>query len=668
MSTLAKAAVPMKRSRAAEQALARVSRLLVSSAGRDLDQILLLIGTSFGAEHVYVAFATEAFVSDAPTLAESLTRDLPPPVPSHWLGTSRAWSREGAPPLDTDLQDAVEVQARQAVAQHESASRPFCVVGPSEPSRAFALPLLSDDDRFVGYLGFVMPPGGPSLSGALGRALSVLGDILGAHLSRLAADEARANTERRWRTLVDHHPDSTLVTVDGWIVYANTAAVGLFAADDAEALRSLSFRDFLSAAEEDRILAAQRAQLASDAPYPVEHTILRLDGDERWVESVSVPFSGLSGGVQTVLRDVTERVLSERRYQTFVETISEGVWRVDLTRPVAPSAPPHVQAEQIVAAGRLSEINPVMRRLFWPDRSPLGASVRALAGDVGRMLFQALAEAGHRLHDYEVVVHRPGQPPRYLSVNAVSQFDRGLLVSVWGSCTDVTERVAMERAMVDALEEQQERIGRDLHDSVGQLLTGVRMMSENVASQVAGHPAEATALRVAAYASEALDQVRTICRGLVPPHLYSEGVAIALADLVEQANALGPARCVFRRTGRVDLAEPDVALQCYRIAQEAISNALRHAHASRVSVVFGPARGGVVMEVRDDGVGFELDRERSRSIGLLSMRRRAHLVGATLTIETAPGGGTRVRLMVRPNRDRTGSEAERADVAPAVVR
>lgn len=659
MSTMATAAVPKKRSRAAEQALARVSRLLVSSAGRDLDQILALIGTSFGAEHVYVTFATESFVSAAPTLADSLTRDMALPVPSHWLGTSSTWARDGALPLDADLQDAVEVQAREAVAHRDAESRPFCVIGTGEAPRAFALPLLSDDDRFVGYLGFVMPPGGPSLTGALGRVLSVLGDILGAHLSRLAADEARANTERRWRTLVDHHPDSTLVTVDGRIVYANAAAVALFAAADAEALRSLSFHHFLPTHGEAKVLAAQQAQLASEAPYPSEHIVLRLDGGQRWVESVSVSFSGLAGGVQIVLRDVTERILSERRYRTFVETISEGVWRVDLDAPVAPTAAAYVQAEQIVRTGRLTEINPVMRRLFWPDRSPLGASVRALAGGLGRMLFRALAEAGHRLRDYEVVVRQPDAPPLYLSVNAVGQFDRGLLVSVWGSCTDVTERVAMERAMVDALEEQQERIGRDLHDSVGQLLTGVRMMSENVATQVAGHAAEATALRVTAYASEALDQVRTICRGLVPPHLYSEGVAIALADLVEQADALGPARCVFRRTGTVDLTEPDVALQFYRIAQEALSNALRHAHASRVRVAFGAAPGGVAMEVHDDGVGFELDRERSRSIGLLSMRRRAHLVGATLTIEAAPGRGTKIRLAARL--DRAGRERTRVD-------
>ncbi len=251
---------------------------------------------------------------------------------------------------------------------------------------------------------------------------------------------------------------------------------------------------------------------------------------------------------------------------------------------------------------------------------------------------------------YEMAIKGADGSPRYLSVNAVGRMERDELVEMWGSCTEITDRVEMERRMVDALEEQQERIGRDLHDSVGQLLTGVRMLSEGLAErpELVGAPGEPdeTARRIANYSAEALDRVRAICRGLVPPQLYSEGASGALAELADHVDALGPTRCVFRHDGRTDVFDPSTALQVYRIAQEAISNALRHANAEVVWVTLSDDDGDLAVEVEDDGIGFTVDADRTRSVGLYSMTRRAHSVGAALTVETSPGAGTTVRVVL----------------------
>ena len=207
------------------------------------------------------------------------------------------------------------------------------------------------------------------------------------------------------------------------------------------------------------------------------------------------------------------------------------------------------------------------------------------------------------------------------------------------------ERAA--RDVVEALDAERERIGQDLHDNVGQLLTSVRMLSEGLAedpslAQALGGLDE-TAGRIAAYAAEALDRVRSACRGLVPPPFPAGGVAGALADLAEHADALGPARCEFQHDAGADLADPDAALQAYRIAQEAVANALRHAGATAVQIRLGRDAGRVVVEVADDGVGFAADAERGRSLGLPGMARRARSVGATLDVGPRPGGGTTVR-------------------------
>ena len=606
-----------------ERALAHISRFLVSSAGTDLDRVLALLGDALDADSVYFVLSAHASQGEhGPSLA-----------PSYLAGRVLSWARSGdgsRPPVLADTNGEPSSDVR--------------LVDGADGRRALAVPLLAEDERFVGYLGIERDGLADAGDTPHDRILSVLGDVLGAHLGRLAAEEAREQSEARWRSLVDHHPDPTLVMVHGAITYANAASARLLGAAEPEDLHGRPFEDFLSAAQISRIQEGQASQLSDPHPTPFEHSVLRLDGDERIVETVRVPFPGVEGGIQCVLRDVTERKEGEERYRTFVETISEGIWRVELERPVSRDATLRVQVEHVLQHGRLAELNPTMAAMFWGEgRSAVGAPLTQFLGPFGPALLRALVSADHHLLAHEIVVRRPGQPVAHYSINAVGRFDRGDLVGIWGSCTDITERVEMERSMVAVLEEQQERIGRDLHDSVGQLLTGVRMLSEGLAERHAETETATTVSRIAAYSAEALDRVRAICRGLVPPQLYSEGAAGALDELVDHVDALSPTRCLFRTDGKTDLYDPDAALQVYRIAQEALSNALRHANAETVWVYFGRDQDDLIVEVEDDGIGFDLDAERAHSIGLYSMNRRAHSIGATLAIETRPGGGTTVR-------------------------
>jgi PAS domain S-box-containing protein len=619
-----------------ERALVTISRFLVSSAGADLDRVLALLGDALAADAVYFALAPDSVAPPPPPDGFAAQAD----APSYLAGRVLVWTRDGRG-------DPSDVVGPAPAFPGERDPGRVCLIDRDDGRRALAVPLLAEDDRFVGYLGIERE----ALDGADGdvpfdQTLSVLGDVLGTHLGRLAAEEARQQTEERWRALVEHHPDPTLVWVRGTVRYANAAAAHALGADDPTDLRDRPFEDFLSAADVEAVAARQVEQLEAAHPRPFEHAVVRLDGDERIVEAVCIALPGVPGGVQCVLRDVTDRKDSEERYRTFVETISEGVWRVELDRPISRHAAPRVQAEHVLAHGRVAELNPTMLRMFW-GHVPVELPLSDLLGEFGPPLFRAFAAAEHRLLAHEIAVRRDGKPPRHYSVNAVGRFERDELVGIWGSCTDITERVEMERSMVAVLEDQQERIGRDLHDSVGQLLTGVRMLSEGLAS-AAPDGAETTLARISAYSAEALDRVRAICRGLVPPQLYSEGVAWSLAELVDHVDALGPTRCLFRHDGRADLFDPEVSLQVYRIVQEAVSNALRHANAETVWVYFGHDEDDLVVEVEDDGVGFVLDGERARSLGLYSMNRRAHSVGASLVIETRPGSGTTVRVTLPP--------------------
>lgn len=618
--------------------LERVARFLVSSAGADVRGVLEVLGQALAADSVY-------FVATPDPVAPRPDPGAPQPDPS------------GVPPAPTYLSGRVVAWARDGVAVPAADGDP--------DDGTLAVPLLGEDERLIGYLGV-----GPSALGDLSqppydRALSVVADVIGTHLSRLAFDEARLHTEQRWRQLVDRHPDPTFVVVGGAVGYANANAAALLGAEDPAELVGRPASDFISAEDVGRLAEAQAAQLQMSRPAPFEHVVIRLDGDVRTVESVSVPFPGVPDGVQTVLRDLTERRAGEARYRAYVQTASDGVWRVELGVPASRETPPRALADHVLAHGWFAELNPAMTRLLGVGRRPPDEiSLRREVGASGRAVVRALAASGFVLRGHELSVREDDGTARHFSVSAVGRFERDDLVEVWGSCAEITERVEMERQLVSVLEEQQERIGRDLHDSVGQLLTGVRMMSGGLAAQAAGTELAETAARIAAYSGEALDRVREICHGLVPPQLYSEGAAVALAELADHVDRLGPVRCVFRQDDHADLRDPEAALQAYRIVQEAVSNALRHSGGETVWVTLGDDGPDVVVEVEDDGRGFELDGDRARSIGLYGMSRRAGSVGALLAVETSPGAGTTVRATF-PGAHRPGAGRPVARTRPS---
>jgi signal transduction histidine kinase len=290
----------------------------------------------------------------------------------------------------------------------------------------------------------------------------------------------------------------------------------------------------------------------------------------------------------------------------------------------------------------------MMTRLLGAERTEavLGHPIRRLVPSLDHRLVQTFIEDGYRLHNYELTVPGKDAPPRHFALNAVGRIERGALVRIWGSCVEVTERVEMERRMVAVLEEQQERIGRDLHDSVGQLLTGIRMLSENLGTRYfdPAHEGAAAAKKVTSFAEEALQRVREICRGLVPPQLYQEGLASALQTLAANMDALSDVRCTFNHQGNAEVEDFDVKLQLYRIAQEAINNALKHAQPSHVWIRFALEDRLLTLEVEDDGVGFDAEQNTGKSLGLYSMRRRASSIRAALTIDSEEGVGTMIQV------------------------
>jgi signal transduction histidine kinase len=192
------------------------------------------------------------------------------------------------------------------------------------------------------------------------------------------------------------------------------------------------------------------------------------------------------------------------------------------------------------------------------------------------------------------------------------------------------------------------RLARELHDAVTQKLFAIRAHARAAAVLAArgDGPAASTAMEaVAELGAQAHAELRAVIDGLAPPDLDAAGLAESLRRYAVLAGSAHGIPVAFDAAAQLpDLgAGADAAL--YRVAQEALQNALRHAGASQVSVTLRRARHRVVLEVADDGCGFVPDAA-AAGLGLASMRERATAAGGTLTVRSAAGAGTKVRMSV----------------------
>ncbi len=212
---------------------------------------------------------------------------------------------------------------------------------------------------------------------------------------------------------------------------------------------------------------------------------------------------------------------------------------------------------------------------------------------------------------------------------------------------DITERKRLEQEILAASEREQRRIGQDLHDDLGQRLTAIQFLSEDLCQELAGAaPALAgLAARISSMTREANDGARMIARGLCPATFDATGLAEALHVLARNTTALFRVRCQLRAEHTDLIIAPEAAIQLHRIAQEAVSNAVRHSRATEI-VIEWHLHGRCELGVVDNGIGFFVEQQAGEGMGLRSMRYRASLFQGRLSIQSQPGSGTRLTCEV----------------------
>lgn len=208
---------------------------------------------------------------------------------------------------------------------------------------------------------------------------------------------------------------------------------------------------------------------------------------------------------------------------------------------------------------------------------------------------------------------------------------------------DITQRRLVERELLRVSDAEKNRIGSDLHDGLGQYLTGISCLSAALRDklQTQGRKEADEAATISSLVQEAISQTRALARGLCPVQLETSGLETALEDLTFQVQRLHGLECQFVPDGKVDV-ETNVALHLYRIAQEAINNAVKHAAAKRIVVTADFSKDSKILIIEDDGCGFDPDVEHGPSSGMSLMPYRAAMIGGTLTITSQPNCGTKV--------------------------
>jgi signal transduction histidine kinase len=211
-----------------------------------------------------------------------------------------------------------------------------------------------------------------------------------------------------------------------------------------------------------------------------------------------------------------------------------------------------------------------------------------------------------------------------------------------------------ERGRELSIVEERNRIARELHDAVTQKLFSLRLTVEAVDALLPADPARAgTELAtVRRLAADVTDELRAVVAGLLPIDLAGDGLDVALRKQVELLDRVHAPSIRFTADGAPHLSG-DRQEAAYRIAQEALHNALRHAAPTRIDLSVRCDNATVTLSIVDDGAGFEAAEQAAagRRLGLVSMRERARAVGGRLEVESAPGSGTAVRLVLPAGRD-----------------
>ena len=296
--------------------------------------------------------------------------------------------------------------------------------------------------------------------------------------------------------------------------------------------------------------------------------------------------------------------------------------------------------------GRVLQANPAL--LDWigrPSEECLGRRLGEFQADPAETedLMRRL-RAGRVVRNFHLRARRPDGSVRHALADGQALRERRKFVRAALFVRDISERVELQSQLLHVSEREQQRIGRELHDSLGQHLHALfylaALLEKGLAEKSPARAAEAA--RLSELLREAIELTHELAHGLQPVKPAPDGLMVALRELAARSRALYRVDCRFECRRPVLIAKSSVATHLYRIAQEAAHNAVKHAHPTRIRVTLAAEGPKVVLGVLDNGTGFRRPARQARGMGLNIMRYRAEAMDGSFVIQPGSRGGTEV--------------------------
>jgi len=475
-------------------------------------------------------------------------------------------------------------------------------------------------------------------------------------------ENALKEQQEQFRFIFNHVNDAIFsLDLNGTILWANSPTQGLTGRLMTELVGSpvMSVLTPESEVVAEARLAANR--MGKEVPPLVEFGILRPDGKVIVAEANIAGVQEAEGAVSRllVLRDITERkqasVLlreSENRFKAQYQGIPVPTftWRKTEGDFVLLDCN---KAAEVFTRGQIATLLGKTARELYADEP-------AILEDFSRCLEERTTirrELSYRLRSTNVtkdmIVDYVFVPPDMVMVHAVDITERKLAEE---EREKLYERLqashdglrTLSRRLLQVQETERRHLARELHDEIGQALTATKIniqqaLNEPSSSAIETHLAES--VRILDYT---LQQVRSLALDLRPSLLDDLGLVPTLKWLAERHSQTSEITVHLSAGPLTVHLEPAIELACYRIAQEALTNAARHAGATKVSIELACAGQELVLSIRDNGIGFDVTAMLSQavagdSIGLLGMQERATLTGGEIDLSSSPGQGTTIR-------------------------
>ncbi len=408
--------------------------------------------------------------------------------------------------------------------------------------------------------------------------------------------------------------------------------------------------------DRSRVFASLDA-LSKDGPQVIEYRFQHADGSWRWMHDEVALAPGENGHSHEFLGswlDITERKRAEEALREAHKKLEEGTKELRLIESRLN------EAQRIAKIGSW-ELDLETNELWWSEewyriagRDPdtfiptRNSFLEIVHAEDRQRIFQVRENAANTPEPFSAefrIMLPDGSVKNMHSSGEVVCDQEGRPIRMVGNAQDITERVALEREVVTAGEYERNRLGRELHDDLGQELAtisyGLTSLSRELEREQSPHTKSVQDL--ARMTQESIEASQRLALAFSPELSSRLGFKAALMALVANVNRYSNVTCHAHCSDEDD--DPydlEAATHLYRIAQEAISNALKHSGAQTIDLYYGRDEDSIFLEVLDDGTGIPAKESRREGMGLRNMHYRARILRGRLDVASGTNGGTRV--------------------------